>query len=105
MARTAAGLRLLRDESTQPADPIVRRFFVGGRLVQIPSRSAKRRRVLDWLAQQFEPGVVYPESAVNRILDRFHPDHAALRRYLVDEGFLERRDGRYWRSGGTFDVG
>ena len=70
----------------------------------IPARQAKRRRVLDWLAQQFEPGLVYPERAVNATLLRFHPDFASLRRYLVDEGFMERRQGFYWRSGGTFDV-
>lgn len=29
---------------------------------------------------------------------------AALRRYLVDEEFLHRRDGFYWRAGGTFEV-
>ena len=31
-------------------------------------------------------------------------DHGALRRYLVDEGFLSRQAGVYWRSGGTVDV-
>ena len=87
-----------------PPDPIVRRFVRGGRLEVIPARLAKRRRVLDWLAQQFEPGKVYPEASVNLILGQFHPDFAALRRYLVDEGFMERRRGFYWRSGGTFDV-
>jgi hypothetical protein len=30
--------------------------------------------------------------------------HAALRRYLVDEGFLDRDHGRYWRTGGRVDV-
>jgi hypothetical protein len=30
---------------------------------------------------------------------------ASLRRYLVDEGFLERAKGEYWRSGGTFNIG
>lgn len=35
---------------------------------------------------------------------RCHDDFAALRRYLVDEGFLARRDGYYWRSGGTVHV-
>ncbi len=25
------------------------------------------------------------------------PDHATLRRLLVDEGFLDRADGEYWR--------
>jgi hypothetical protein len=90
--------------SVLPVDPIVRRFVRAGRLTVIPARRSKRRRVLDWLAQEFEPGRVYPEAAVNKMLIRFHPDFAALRRYLVDEGFMERRQGFYWRAGGTFDV-
>ncbi len=87
-----------------PVDPVVRRFVRAGRLTVIPARRSKRRLVLDWLAQEFEPGRVYPEAAVNQVLIRFHPDFAALRRYLVDEGFMERRQGFYWRAGGTFDV-
>ena len=31
-------------------------------------------------------------------------DHAALRRYLVDEGFLTREESVYWRTGGTVEV-
>ena len=31
-------------------------------------------------------------------------DYAALRRYLVDEGFLGRERNIYWRTGGTVDV-
>lgn len=88
-----------------PADPIVRRFLCGGKLAVIPARQGKRRRVLDWLAQEFEPGRVYPEAVVNDTLVRYHPDYAALRRYLVDEGFMERRQGFYWRAGGTYYVG
>ena len=34
----------------------------------------------------------------------FFNDHAALRRYLVDEGFLDRDHGVYWRAGGRVDV-
>jgi hypothetical protein len=90
---------------TLPTDPIVRRFLRGGRLEVIPARQSKRRRVLDWLSQEFEPGRVYPEASVNAVLSRFHPDYAALRRYLIDEGFMERRQGFYWRAGGTFEVG
>jgi hypothetical protein len=89
---------------TLPADPVVRRFLSNGKLAAIPARQGKRRKVLDWLAQEFEPGRVYPEAVVNGILLRYHPDFAALRRYLVDEGFMERRQGFYWRAGGTFDV-
>lgn len=38
---------------------------------------------------------------VGDFLRRLHPDHAALRRYLVDEEFLGRANGEYWRIGGT----
>ena len=64
---------------------------------------SKRIVVLDWLAQRFEPGRHYSEAAVNRIIAAVHPDTAALRRYLVDEGILARDRGEYWRAGGTFD--
>lgn len=75
-----------------------------GSLRRIPSKHAKLLVVLDHLAQSFELGVVYAEADVNAILSRFHPDVAALRRYLVDERFLTRREGFYWRSGGTVDL-
>jgi hypothetical protein len=41
---------------------------------------------------------------INERLSALHPDYAALRRYLVDDEFLHRRDGFYWRAGGTFEV-
>ena len=75
-----------------------------GRLHTIPSKRAKLLVVLDHLAQRFEPGQVYSESEVNDLLSAAHPDVAALRRYLVDDEFLSREGGRYWRSGGTVDV-
>ncbi len=74
-----------------------------GSLTDIPTRLRKRLVVLDHLAQEFEPGEKYDETAVNTRLRAFHPDVAALRRYLVDEGFLDRADGLYWRSGGSVD--
>jgi hypothetical protein len=83
---------------------VLRNFVNDGRLTQIPAGRAKRRVVLDWLSGRFEPGRTYPERDVNLLLGLAHPDVAALRRYLVDEEFLERRDGFYWRAGGTYDV-
>jgi hypothetical protein len=83
---------------------VLRNFMADGRLTSIPAQRAKRVVVLDFLAQQFEPGKAYPERDVNFMLGRYNRDYAALRRYLVDEGFLERRDSFYWRAGGTFDV-
>lgn len=75
--------------------------FRQGRLVHLPTKRSKRLIVLDRLAQEFEPGHHYTERQVNATLVAFDPDVAALRRYLVDEGFLDRADGQYWRAGGT----
>jgi hypothetical protein len=38
------------------------------------------------------------------MLRKWHDDTAALRRYLVDEGLLDREAGEYWRAGGSFDI-
>jgi hypothetical protein len=73
----------------------------GGRIQTMPARQSRRRLLLDTIAQAFEPGVRYPERRVSLFLGAIYADYAALRRYLVDEGFLSRADGQYWRSGGT----
>jgi hypothetical protein len=79
-------------------------FLKGGRLTTIPAARSKRLVVLDYLAQAFEPGRRYRERDVNKELARFHDDVAALRRYLVDEGFMTRAGGFYWRSGGSYEI-
>jgi hypothetical protein len=81
---------------------VLRAFVRNGRLMSIPASKSKRRVLLDWLVQRFEPGRRYSENMVNLILAEVHPDTASLRRYLVDEGMLDREAGEYWRSGGTF---
>lgn len=96
-----------------PPEPVVREpgtlavlrgFFSKGRLTHVPAAHAKRMIVLDYLAQSFEPGVRYEETKVNRILGSFHDDYAALRRHLVDEGFLSRSENMYWRTGGSIGL-
>ena len=83
---------------------LVARFVKNGRLAIMPSKRSKLLPVLDHIAQEFEPGRKYPEAEVNEVLLRFHDDYAGLRRHLVDEGFMSREGGIYWRSGGTVEV-
>jgi hypothetical protein len=90
--------------ANEDEETILRTFFRNGRLVEIPMKATKRRVVLERIALEFEPGVRYAEREVNAIVGRFATDHAALRRYLVDEGFLAREAGIYWRTGGRVDV-
>jgi hypothetical protein len=91
--------------SDDPAEDAVLSAFVrDGRLTSIPVQLSKRRVVLDHIVRVFEPGVRYPEREVNALLAVWHPDVAALRRSLVDEGMLSREAGLYWRTGGRVDL-
>jgi hypothetical protein len=85
---------LASDERLQP-------FVRDGVVAIMPARRARRRLLLNQVALAFEPGVHYDERTVSLFLRQVHPDYAALRRYLVDEGFLDRRGGEYWRCGGS----
>lgn len=97
--------RIPLHEALRSREAVLRSFLDDtGRLRSIPVKVSKRLVVLDHLAQLFEPGERYPEAEVNRRLRAAHDDVAALRRYLVEEGFLDRAGGIYWRAGGSVDV-
>jgi DNA-binding CsgD family transcriptional regulator len=74
---------------------VVRDFFDGERLKQIPAQRKKRVIVLEHLLARFEPGTDYPERSVNELLRPAHDDVATLRRELVDYGYLNRERGVY----------
>ena len=83
----------------------LRPYVRDGRISVMPAKRAARLVLLDQVAQAFEPGRRYPEQAVNEILKAVYDDHAALRRYLIDESLLSRTpDGTYGRSGGTVPI-
>ena len=85
---------------TEDEQQVLRRFFEGRTLREIPTNRSKRLIVLERLSLELDVGRRYAERELNGVLQAFHPDHAALRRHLVDEGFLDRRNGQYWRTGG-----
>ena len=88
---------------TGQTDMVLRAFVRDGRLVRLPARWTRKKLVLRHIAEQtFEPGVEYPERAVDAKLrawceDSDEIDHVTLRRYLVDLHHLHRSDGVYRR--------
>ncbi len=83
---------------------MLRSYLRGGRLTSMPRPGRKRQIVMEHIVQRFEPGERYDEPDVNLMLREFWDDPAALRRYLIEAGLLERADGRYWRIGGQVEV-
>ncbi len=76
----------------------LRAFLVDGRLVSIPAQPKRRHIVLRFLLERvFTEDREYPEKDVNQRLALFHPDVAALRRYLYDERLVDRAGGLYRR--------
>lgn len=102
-ARTDAPPPRPSEHKDQPHDVarILDAAFRDGELVRWPAKRSKRLVVLDHLSQQFDVGVRYTERQVDDTLRRFDPDVATMRRYLVDDQFLDRGEGEYWRCGGS----
>lgn len=92
----------------EPSDYDIRvleTFVSAGRLSSIPVQHKKKLAILRWLVEDFQPGRLYAEADVNRIISRRHPDFASLRRHLVDEELMQRRRGVYWRTGSVPNIG
>jgi hypothetical protein len=79
---------------------VLRDFFDGERLKEIPASRKKRAVVLRRLAREFRADARYRETEVNEVLLRHHPDPATLRRELVGAGLLQRHQSVYWRPPG-----
>jgi hypothetical protein len=85
-------------DATDEQQRVLRNFVEGGRLTRLPARHGQKRVVLEYVATRFESGRTYTEPEVNERLQELHDDYASLRRYLVDEGLLEREAGVYSRT-------
>ena len=65
-------------------------FRPDGTLISIPVKAAKKIAVLAHIAQELSPTTKYPEKELNLIIAKYHDDTAAIRRYMIEYGILER---------------
>jgi predicted transcriptional regulator len=86
----------LQEERVQTyRNRVIRSFFEGGRLIRLPVQKKKRRIVLEVFASSFLSGRDYREDEVNHIIAGKYGDYCTVRRELVDERILTRKDGMY----------
>ncbi len=77
---------------------VLREFLTQeGRIKAFPAQEKKFQVLLRYVLRDFELDLQYPEVEVNMLLALHHPDVAALRRSLVDYGYMRREKGIYWR--------
>jgi hypothetical protein len=73
-------------------------LFSRGELISIPRPGALRIELLRYLLERFEQDRAYSEKEVQELLEPVYGDHATVRRYLVDQGLMDRDNfGTYWR--------
>jgi excisionase family DNA binding protein len=92
-------LEWLGRHSNQRVKPLSDRWFEpSGRLKAMPAQRAKRRAVLERVAELFDLGRAYKEPEVNKLLRDVFDDVAYLRRELIAENLLTRTGGIYRRT-------
>ncbi|WP_088893500.1 metalloregulator ArsR/SmtB family transcription factor [Leptolyngbya ohadii] len=67
------------------------------KLREIPASRRKRRVILKWLVNQFEPETYYSEKELSDRIQRFHPDAATIRREWIGYQMMQREQSVYWR--------
>lgn len=81
-------------------EKVVKSFFKGKRLTRFPAQYKKQQIVLEEIAGMFEPGRKYPEKEVNAVILNVFDDYCTVRRLMIGEGLMARKDNVYWRTGG-----
>ncbi len=78
-------------------EKVIKNYFDGDRLKEIPASRKKRQVILRWLVNQFELKRSYTELEINQILSNYHPDYATLRRELIGYQLMKRDNDIYQR--------
>ncbi len=68
------------------------------KLIEFPAKEKKKIVILKKILEQFEPGRIYEEKELNRILKDIYHDFPTIRRYLIEYGFMDRTKDckEYW---------
>ena len=83
-------------------EKVIRNYFQRdgekGRLCTLPSKEKKKLIIYKYIMKNFQADKKYTYQEVDQILKEIYDDYAAIRRGLIDYGFMKRtRDCMfYW---------
>lgn len=90
---------------TDERSKVLAAFLRDGRLTALPAAESRRRILLEYIADQFDPGRTYTEREVNALIAPLYDDYTTIRRALVDARLFYRSDGIYRRAAATDAAG
>jgi len=86
--------------TTDEKESIIQKYFTEnkGQLTKFPAKEKQKIVVLREIASSLEHDQTYTEKELNIRLKRYYDDYVLIRRYLIEYGFLDRKqDGSsYW---------
>lgn len=101
-------LEILKEESSESTQQaqrdeeyrkkVIDAFFEYGKLKSIPSQRKKERIVLEEIVKAFDFDKEYTEREVNILIADYHDDFCTIRRDMIAEGLLTRKDMMYRRK-------
>ncbi|WEA45937.1 metalloregulator ArsR/SmtB family transcription factor [Priestia aryabhattai] len=75
---------------------IVKNFINSdGSLKIIPSQRKKKNVILAYLIRDLQHGKTYQEKELNEHIKKYHEDYATIRRELIMQHFMYRKNGEY----------
>ncbi|WP_057745635.1 DUF2087 domain-containing protein [Liquorilactobacillus capillatus] len=96
------GAKMLDDRyaiSSVERDKVLKNYLnEEGHVTNWPSKEKNKIIILNELVKKFDPAKNYSEKIVNEILKKYVDDFVTVRRYLIEYGFLSRKDdgSSYW---------
>ena len=87
--------------TTEEQQEVEKKFFpagIDGPLVKFPKKEKQKLATLRVIIKRFELERIYSEKEINEVLKNVYADFVTLRRYLIEYGFLDRKDdgSAYW---------
>lgn len=89
---------LVKPSELTDEERVLRTWVKNGRIVDIPAQEKKKQILIRWVAGQIDPERRWTEKEFSEWLKQFNEDYAFLRRYLVDNHYMARENGIYWRT-------
>ena len=91
--------KFIQDERIKKyREKVLKIFMKKGRLSKLPVQHKKKLIILDEFVKKFNAGKEYEENEVDTIINQVYDDHCTIRRLLIDEGIMKRKNQIYWLS-------